>query len=118
MGRRWKEFTINVKRALVGFSALLLSAIAAPAGAVNLLTNGSFEQTSLSTSGFVTNSDLTGWMTTSGYTFEVFPGMETTTGIGSGVKLYPGPAATCWRAPCGASSFMAMCAGASAGLNG
>lgn len=90
MGRRWKEFTINVKRALVGFSALLLSAIAAPAGAVNLLTNGSFEQTSLSTSGFVTNSDLTGWMTTSGYTFEVFPGMETTTGIGSGVKLYPG----------------------------
>jgi hypothetical protein len=80
---------MNLKHALVGLSALLLSAIAAPAGAVNLVTNGSFEQTSLSTSGFVTNSDLTGWTTTSGYTFEVFPGTETT-GIGNGVKLYPG----------------------------
>ena len=80
---------MNMKFALAGLSALLLSALALPAQAYNLVTNGSFEQTTLSTSGFLTNTDVTGWTTTSGYTFEVFPGTETTTGIGNGVKLYP-----------------------------
>ncbi|HEX4505028.1 MAG TPA: DUF642 domain-containing protein [Alphaproteobacteria bacterium] len=53
------------------------------------MTNGSFEQTSLSTSGFLTDHDVTGWTTTSGYTFEVFQGTETTN-IGNGVTFYGG----------------------------
>ena len=49
---------------LVSTLALSLAALAAAnanAGARNLVTNGDFEQTSLTASGALTNSDLTGW---------------------------------------------------------
>jgi len=92
---------MTMKNALAGLAVLLLLAIALPAQAYNMVTNGSFEQTSLSTSGFLTNTDVTGWTTTSGYTFEVFPGTETTTGIGNGVKLYPGAGGTVPTSPDG-----------------
>jgi hypothetical protein len=100
-GGHQEECAMNVKLVLAGLSALIVSALAMPAQAINLVTNGSFEQTSLSTSGFLTNSDVTGWTTTSGYTFEVFPGTETTTGIGNGVKLYPGAGGTIPTSPDG-----------------
>ena len=72
---------------LGGLSAVFFCGFSCQVLATNLVTNGSFEQTSLSTSGFLTNTDVPGWTTTSGYTFEVFHGTETSN-IGNGVKLY------------------------------
>jgi hypothetical protein len=80
---------MKIKFALGGLSVALSLAFAMPALATDLITNGSFEQTSLRTSGFLTDSDVPGWTTTSGYTFEVFHGTETSN-IGNGVTLYPG----------------------------
>src|SRR6185437_62995 len=80
---------MHFKFVLGGISAAVILALAGPASATNLVTNGSFEQTSLSTSGFLTNHNVTGWTTTSGYTFEVFHGTETSD-IGNGVTLYGG----------------------------
>src|SRR6185503_16660287 len=78
-----------LKFALGGVAAAVILTLACPALATNLVTNGSFEQTSLSTSGFLTDDDVTGWTTTSGYTFEVFHGTEKSN-IGNGVTLYGG----------------------------
>ncbi|MDD4914378.1 MAG: PEP-CTERM sorting domain-containing protein [Methylococcales bacterium] len=53
----------------------------------DLVTNGGFEETTLGGSGLVTNSDLTGWQTTSGYTFLVAPG-DAGTNLGNGISLW------------------------------
>jgi hypothetical protein len=73
--------------------ALLLATIEIPAKASITYVNGSFEQTSLSTSGRMTTTDVTGWSTTS-YTFLVYPGLGSTN-IGKDdsntiISLYPG----------------------------
>jgi len=75
--------------AVIGFSVVALLSLGVPAQAdVNLVTNGSFENTTLTNSDFFTTTDVTGWQTNS-YTFLVFPGTAQT-GIGNGVTLWPG----------------------------
>jgi hypothetical protein len=75
------------KSAGLCFSAAVLAVFVVPAGAVNLVQNGSFQQTSLTGSDFMANS-VTDWSTNS-YTFLVFPGTAQTN-IGNGVSLYRG----------------------------
>ena len=58
----------------------------AEAGAI--LSNGSFESTTLTNSGRFNTTDVADWSTSS-YTFLVFPGTGQS-GIGGGVKLYQG----------------------------
>lgn len=62
-------------------AALCAAALASPANALpvggNYITNGSFETTTATQSVKMTNSNLSGWATTSGYTFIVFPGQAT-----------------------------------------
>jgi hypothetical protein len=66
-----------LQRALAVFCLLLLSAAALPAQATNLVTNGSFTNFTPpadGSNGFystLNNSDLSGWQTTSGYSFVV-----------------------------------------------
>jgi hypothetical protein len=69
-----RTLSINIKPALVGLSALLLSAVALPAAATNLVYNGSFEDTDFNNgrSGQMTNNNVDGWTTTSGYTFSAY----------------------------------------------
>ncbi len=81
------------KGAMLCLPALVLATIEIPAKASITYVNGSFEQTSLSTSGRMTTTDVGGWSTTS-YTFPVFPGLGSTN-IGKDdsnntISLYPG----------------------------
>ncbi|MDD4914377.1 MAG: PEP-CTERM sorting domain-containing protein [Methylococcales bacterium] len=66
---------------------ILLSLFAFSAQAGLVVTNGGFEETTLSGSGLVTNSNLTGWQTTSGYTFLVAPG-DAGINLGTGISLW------------------------------
>ena len=62
------------KTAMASFSVIALLALASPAQA-DLITNGGFEQYQYgSSSALLTNTDMTGWGTNSGWTFVVPPG--------------------------------------------
>ena len=74
---------------MIGCAAALFTGLAGIGHATQLISNGSFEQTTLTNSGYLTSSDLTGWTTNSGYTFVVFPGTATTN-LGNGITLWPG----------------------------
>ncbi len=76
--------------ALVCLAATSLLGLETRAHADSYILNGSFEQTTLTGSGWFTTTDVSDWSTSS-YTFLVFPGTAQT-GIGNGVKLYPGSA--------------------------
>ncbi len=73
---------------LVCLAAASLLGLESRAQAGPILSNGSFESTTLSASGRFTTTDVADW-TTSSYTFLVFPGTGQS-GIGGGVKLYQG----------------------------
>jgi hypothetical protein len=76
--------------ALGAFAILVvLTATAGSAHAVNLVNNGSFEQTTCGYSCQINNSTLTDWTTNSGYAFLVYPG-QATVNLGTGIKLWPG----------------------------
>lgn len=68
-------------------SALALIALSGSAKAnLNLVTNGGFESTTLSSSGQITTSNVTGWSSPYDpvyYNFVYFPGQATTAGVGA-----------------------------------
>ena len=75
---------VDVKRIgtwiLFGLLTLGMAGAWAPAQAgSNLVVNGDFEQTSLTTSSQINTTNVTGW-STSGYNFLYFPGQADTTG--------------------------------------
>jgi hypothetical protein len=78
----------NLYLAFVCLTATSLLGLESRAQGASYIMNGSFEQTTLTGSGFFTTTDVTAWSTSS-YTFLVFPGTAQT-GIGNGVTLYPG----------------------------
>ena len=80
--------TIRKSAVICMASAAILGLGVSAKASVNLVQNGSFETTTLTGSDFMTTSDVAHWSTNS-YTFLVFPGTAQT-GIGNGVKLYPG----------------------------
>src|ERR1700709_2786585 len=92
---------MDLREALAVSFALLLSATALPAQAVNLVTNGSFTNFTPPPDGSsafystVNNSDLSGWKTTSGYSFVVTAAQATGgfNGPEGGVSFY-GPIAS------------------------
>lgn len=61
------------------FLGLIVAAAPAVAGPVNgnWIANGSFENSTTTQSTKMTNSNVSGWATTSGYTFLVYPGKAT-----------------------------------------
>ena len=72
--------------------SLASASLSGPAwAAANLVVNGDFEQTSLTSSGQMTTTNVTGW-STSGYNFLFLPGTADTTGAtttgGGNLKLY------------------------------
>ncbi len=69
---------MSMKSIVLGFAAMAaLSSLAAPAQAINLVTNGSFEETSLNTKGLFLNN-VTGWTGGSHLTYLDYPGTATT----------------------------------------
>ncbi len=76
----------------IGLAAMAMAVTAGSAHATNLVTNGAFENVGTARSSFqVTNSNLPGWQTTSGYSFLVFPG-QATVDLGNGIQLWAFPA--------------------------
>ena len=74
---KFQRLNMNKQRIeKTGIKVIALMLVASSSQAANLVTNGSFEQTTIpaGTSALVTNSNLTGWQTTSGYTALVAPG--------------------------------------------
>jgi hypothetical protein len=71
----------------VGLSRIAFFALAVSAQAsTQYVVNGSFEQTSLSASGQINSSDVTGWSSSYDpvyYNFLYFPGQATTSGVGA-----------------------------------
>jgi len=76
--------------ALIAFAIVIsLTAISNTAHATNLVSNGSFEQTTCGYSCQINNSNLTGWTTSSGYAFLSYPG-QGTINLGTGINLWSG----------------------------
>ncbi len=75
---------------LLGIAVLVsFNAVSGSATATNLVSNGSFEQTTCGYSCQFGSTNVTDWTTTSGYAFLVYPG-QGTINLGNGVKLWPG----------------------------
>ena len=81
---------------LLSLAALAAVTLANPASAAgNLVTNGGFETTTLSSSGQVNATNVTGWSVVNGYTFLYLPQAGTTSGTSADKRWRGGAIRDC-----------------------